>query len=366
MFYSLLVYSLLILFLYFSSFIAGRNSLQYERVAFRRVWFPILCVSLVLGGRYNVGTDWENYRYIFDYIQTGKISESALEPFYLCLNYMVSILGLSASYFFTLVVFLQLTLVYYVFRDNPKIFALGVLFYLLCLLPISLNIIRQSIAICIFFYATRFIESSAKKYLLMIIIAGLFHYSSLVLLPVFLLRHKIFAFLDKRYISIPLYIATLFLGSLLIVPLLELVPIDLLGAKYQNSLNNADIEMTVNSGLGIMINNFLHVCILLCLPLFNRFPEKKSYLLIVYRIFLVGLLFSNIFGVSEYLSRLVLPLVSLKVILLPYVIYSLLHTSKNYEFFSGIIFVLLYILLFVFSVLNGAGGISPFMFKWIQ
>ena len=52
----------------------------------------------------------------------------------------------------------------------------------------TLNAVRQGVAISLVFFASTFILKADKvKYILMIIIAGLFHISALLLLPVYFL-----------------------------------------------------------------------------------------------------------------------------------------------------------------------------------
>ena len=146
-------------------------------------------------------------------------------------------------------------------------------------------------------------------------------------------------------------------------PILNLVPIDLLGYKYSNNLNNADLEMTVNSGLGMIINHILNVCILWYLPnLKLAFAEKSKYLINVSRVYVLGIILANIFGISVFLSRLPLPMVMLKVILVPYVYYHLTHSRSLYRSLIAYGLILSYLLLFIVSILNGAGGVSPYSF----
>lgn len=362
--YSLLIYGTLVLLLYCNSVLTCRTKQQI--VHYHGLLFSFIIISIFLGGRYNVGTDWGNYKDFYDYIATNGINWDNLEPLYLLLNRTISITGFSSSFFFFCISIIQLSIVYFVFKDDKRIFALGMLVYFLCCLPISLNIIRQSLAICIFLYAIRYIGNSPLKYILLITVAGLFHYSSFILLCVYVLSYKCFSFIDNRRLSVILYILSVFGGAVLLGPILNLVPIDLLGYKYSNNLNNADLEMSVNSGIGMIVNHVLNVIILWYLPkLKTAFAEKSYYLMVVSRAYIFGIILANIFGVSVFLSRLPLPLVMLKVILVPYIYYYLIYSKSLHKTFIAYGLIFSYILLFVVSVLNGAGGISPYSFKWL-
>lgn len=362
--YSLLIYGFLVLLLFLSSTIVSRT--KQRTIHYRGLLFAFIVISIFLGGRYNVGTDWANYKDYYDDIAANGISWGNIEPLYLLLNRTISITGFSSSFFFFCISIIQLSIVYFVFKGDKRIFALGMLVYFLCCLPISLNIVRQSLAICIFLYAVKYIGNSPLKYISLIAIAGLFHYSSFILLGVYVLNYKWFSFIDNRNLSIILYILSIFGGAILLGPILNLVPIDLLGYKYSRNLNDADLEMTVNSGIGMIVNHVLNVIILWYLPKLKVvFVEKSHYLMIVSRAYILGIIIANIFGVSVFLSRLPLPLVMLKVILVPYVYYCLTHSRSQYRTMLAYVLILLYILLFVVGVLNGAGGISPYAFKWL-
>ena len=362
--YSLLIYGFLVLFLFVNSSIVSRS--KQRTIHYRGLLFAFIIISIFLGGRYNVGTDWANYKDYYDDISANGITWGNIEPFYLLLNQIVSITGFSSSFFFFCISIIQLSIVYFVFKDDKRIFALGMLVYFLCCLPISLNIVRQSLAICIFLYAVKYIGNSPLKYISLIAIAGLFHYSSFILLGVYFLNYKLFSFLDNRKLSVILYILSVFGGAVLLGPILSLAPIDLLGYKYSNNLNNADLEMTVNSGIGMIVNHILNVIILWYLPnLKSAISEKINYLTVVSRAYIFGIILANVFGVSVFLSRLPLPLVMLKVILVPYIYYYLTRSKNLHKTFIAYGLIFSYILLFVVSVLNGAGGISPYSFKWL-
>lgn len=362
--YSLIVYGFLVLILFCSSFLVSR--INQRTIRYNGLLFAFVVISIFLGGRYNVGTDWANYKDYYDDIAANGITWGNIEPLYLLLNLTISITGFSSSFFFFCISIIQLSIIYFVFKDDKRIFALGMLVYFLCCLPISLNIVRQSLAICIFLYAIRYIGNSPPKYILLIIVAGLLHYSSFILLGVYVLKYKWFSFIENRKLSVILYILSVFGGAVLLGPILNLVPIDLLGYKYSNNLNNADLEMTVNSGIGMIVNHVLNIIILWYLPKLQViFDEKSNYLMVVSRAYILGIILANIFGVSVFLSRLPLPLVMLKVILVPYIYYYLTHSKSLHKNFIAYGLILSYILLFVVSVLNGAGGISPYSFKWL-
>lgn len=363
--FSILVYGFIVLLIYMSVDIARRTDFSRSRIPVAHIFFSVLIIAVILGGRYDVGTDWPNYKGYYDDIRSNGLTSWGLEPLYLLLNAAVAFFDVSSSYFFLVISMIQFLLVFCYFRHDPKICAYGMLFFVLCLLPSTLNIVRQSLAICIFIYSMKYIDKSFFKYFICIVCAGLFHYSSFILVLVYLLCAKFFKFLERPAAVLVLYLATVLFSHIFIDIILSFVPVDMLGYKYLNNFNNVETQMAVTSGIGIMINNVLHLAIICSVPLLKSYEDKAKHLMVIYRIFAVGILFNNIFGISEFLSRIVLPLVSLKVILLPYIVYRLIHTTSLLKYVSALALIVIYLGLFFIGVKNGAGGISPYVFDWL-
>ena len=173
-----------------------------------------LFLALLGAFRYRVGTDYVTYENIFNNISTGG-EELLLEIGYYYLIELVSSMGGNAQMLFFLTFTLTTYLYYNSFRYymkyiNHKSYMLIVLFIFLFLLYFfSLTIVRQALAIAIFFYATRYIiEKKPIYYFILILVATTIHFSVFIMLPLYYIIMKKFS---KKFIFLFLIISFLFL-----------------------------------------------------------------------------------------------------------------------------------------------------------
>lgn len=334
------------------------------------VLIPILVVSLVIGLRYDVGTDWRNYREFYEYVLTYGVSwdgmyNSIMEPFYYLLNGLIAFWNMPYQILFILIMTFHLYLLCKSFDLFLWLLPIGLFFYCTLVFAMSLNIHRQTLAFCIFLYAIKYyLKGNFLKYAGVIFVATFIHYSSLILFFVYLLRNKFFSFLDNRWICLSLYFSAFYLfNSFLafIVPFLEL---HVENAKYLTSISVlGNMDMDVSSGLGILIYHFLDICII-----WNS--KRLSYVFssvhfnLIFRLFLVGILLSNMFGNDVFLSRVPLALESLRFLMLSFWVYNLIRCKgTTFSYTCGISICLVCIGLFCMSILNGNSGCSPFQFS---
>lgn len=367
-----LVYLGLTAFVTFSPLVSCKLKKNWHTYWLVGVFIPVLIVSIVLGGRWNVGTDWDEYRGYYNSIMTfgltwTEILSNSLEPIYLLLNVFIATFNLSSSYFFTFIALLHFICYAFVYRRNWQILPLGFFFFMVFFLPLMLNIQRQTLAICVFFLSTFYIGKSAIKFFIGIVFAYFIHYSSIVLFPLFFVSKNIFSFLENRFLAIIFYVGSILLSGPLNTIVSIIFSMFVSNEKYIKNMEEVSIEMEVFSGLGIIASHIINLTIIMCskkLCLSTALSSLNVHA--IYRCFLIGCLSSNVFGLSMFLSRVSFALTSLKIILLPCLCYLLLtsRTSLASKFFAfGLI--LLSLSMFVASISNGAGGISPFTFYWV-
>ena len=256
----------------------------------------------------------DNYEYTRMYLQ---ILETGEVPFYIetkevgykLVNQFFALLDLQPIWlfgFFTLLTWLFFTSA---FKNYSHLFALG-LFFTICngFLLWSFNGVRQSVAIMIFFYATKFVMSGDwKKYTIWMCVAMLFHYSAILMLPVYLFRYVAFnrvAFMVLFALSIG------FLGNDIFVEILKSTLISIVEAigistGYEHYvLKDAfkmDPESGNHSGLGVILRLASTFYILfLGKMVLKRMPEFEFY----YACFLIAALLQNLFFGVEVIGRL--------------------------------------------------------------
>lgn len=137
----------------------------------------------------SIGPDTISYYYSFNYISnysslSEAIASSRMEPGYVALNYFFSYLGL--TYFHMQIVisaFVIGSIAYFVYLYSDSVAFSFFLFLANNLLFGTMNVVRMWIAVSILLFSIRPIQSGkVLQFCFMIMIASLFHYSSLIFL----------------------------------------------------------------------------------------------------------------------------------------------------------------------------------------
>lgn len=153
-----------------------------------------LSLWLISGVRSFVGTDFTAYKNYFDILNYYSLSYHEYEIGYYLLNYLVRLFTNDAQYLFLITSFIVIFLTTRTLKEYSVSYMLSIfLFITLYFYYNSFNILRQYIAVSIVFYSVRYIlRDNSKKYILTILIASLFHNTSLIMIPFYwLLKMKI-------------------------------------------------------------------------------------------------------------------------------------------------------------------------------
>lgn len=286
-------YSLVILFaVLFSAFAQrSKNSITFKI----NYSLSFLILFFILGFRNYSGIDDPSYISIFNEVaQVGwieKFRTSTMEPGYLFLNYVVSIFTDNYLYMQLVSAFIPLYLFYFTFNKYKSVINLPSAIFLFCCLiyfqMLSVSLIRMFIAISIVFCAYSYIlQKKTLKYVGLILIASLFHYSAF-----FAIIFTYFS-LDKQYLQRKAvrFIIVLFLLIPIIYISVSKFLVPLLGARYSayGTIGNLHINITNFDTIPFV---FL---LLLYLRKFN--DGEKHY----YKLFMVIFSFSSI--ISFYSS----------------------------------------------------------------
>lgn len=143
--------------------------------------FIILMSSL----RYNFGVDYTTYLDAFNRIKSG-IYIDQFELGYMWLNKIVAGIGLNFNFLLFIIALFNCVLLYLTIEENVQKHKWVAMFIYLTYFDMffySLSAIRQSIAISIFLYASKYIRNKELgKYLGWICLASLFHKSAIILI----------------------------------------------------------------------------------------------------------------------------------------------------------------------------------------
>lgn len=183
------------LFLYIASFTLAAVLMHLGLKRDQRVYIglslliPILLASL----RFSVGTDYNTYVSLYNNLSSLSLAEfinadSTLEITFFALAKLSAFITGDPTFFFAVSSFITMLFFYLgLKRLNIKHKALVYFLFLLIIFPLTLNLVRQGIAISICFYAFTFmIERRPWQYILWVLVAGLFHTTAFLLLPIYL------------------------------------------------------------------------------------------------------------------------------------------------------------------------------------
>ncbi|PAB01867.1 EpsG family protein [Enterococcus canintestini] len=268
------------------------NGILKKSIFFLLAFFPLIVLS---GQRFFVGTDYGNYLAIYKQIGEMNLRElidksKYLEPLYVFFNKISYILsnGNEKAIFYSsaLLIFLILYLTLLKMKEKFKIsLTLGTYIFLFFFFPLTLNIIRQMIAIVFVLYAFLFLlEKKSLAFLTLIFFASGFHNSAIILFPLVALnfiRENKYKYLFFLILLSPMFVASV----------LELLPsINLFSrylAKYSIQRNSISIFDVIEASF------FLIPIFLNRKKILKVFPESKP-------LFLISLLIIPIVVVSSY------------------------------------------------------------------
>lgn len=298
-------------------------------------WLLFIFMSIILGYRCNVGTDFDSYK---EYYDDGIYY---LEPGF---NFLCSIIqqfsGDAYDMFYTIsfisLFFITLAL------NNKKVyyFPTAVLCFIFTFIFLS-NGIRQGVAISIFFYAYKFIEErNFKLYICFIGVAALFHYSILIVLPLYFIANKYY----KVYVYVIIYLVSLILALLGKGIMAYIEPYVSFNSRYGALLSNEN-SSTFDGylSLGILSQLILYLFLLslsLKCKIYERFP-------VIFNLFFLAVVFFNLRLSSYLFNRVEIIFSWFQYIIIPLIINS--RQIIRYRQFIIAIIIVVYFTLFIHS-----------------
>ena len=328
---------------------------------------PTVVFTLILGLRYNVGVDYLSYESIYN-SQTDQILFQHTEPLYTLLSFILHQSGIPYYGLVCIISCIFFILFIKSFSDYPHLKNWGIFFlFVTGVLFVFLNVQRQAIAFCIFFYSIRYIyKRFFLKYLLCIFLAMGFHYSAILLLPLYFLGKIKRCLIDKLSIQLLLYIFIFALRAKIEILLIQIALL-FAPAKYAGYAERLLIwRVDLGSGMGVALSHGIDVLIIILLNIIHKQQTNHpTYFFLIQRIWLIGTYLELILESNMVLSRIPLYMTPLKIILLSYIFYHITNTWKKQK---GILIIFtfipffLYLLYFVMLIKNGSSLCSPYQF----
>jgi transmembrane protein EpsG len=167
------------------------------------LFFLFLVFWLVAGLRYETGVDWPGYTIFFNHIDNitnlfagsfASIKNSEFEIGFTLLNSALKLFTNNVQVLFLLIAFVTNIMLFISLKNYSSHIFVSLMIYFSTLYFITdMDVIRQCIALNIFFYSLKYIiDKSIYKYFLVIFIASLFHQTALLLLPMYFFLNKQF------------------------------------------------------------------------------------------------------------------------------------------------------------------------------
>jgi hypothetical protein len=319
----------------------------------------LLVLIIFCSFRFFVGNDYEGYYQGYNVLLRSNFDFSRLywEPGFYILARISSIFN-ETGYIFLIGISSVLTFsfLYKALKIQGDLlwgFYLTTTFGLLIMVN---DQIRQGLALSIFFYSLKFIQKNKfYKYLLAILIASLFHYSALLLIPIFLIR--------KVSVRKTLWLVLIF-GSFLgtyfnlfisiFFQLIENIPY--YGILYAERERFFDL-VEINSGIAILFKNFVAILFLLFFTGSSRNIYRNLYL--------GGVVLGNIFLGFMPGERISFYLYYTMIFAIP-LLYNQSISGRSRQLFIGLMSIIfLYFLIQNFFALEKHGAI-PYRTLWFE
>lgn len=263
----------------------------------------LFILILIAGLRYKVGGDSQNYFNYFDKIPflstlpNYDFIDSPYDPFWIVLSSMSKTLINDFTFFQIIHAIIVNTIIFW-FIKKYAMFRFTAVFLYLCgaYLYFNMEIMRESLAICVFLLAyPSFREKKWFNYYAMAIAAFLFHSSAIIL----------FLFPLLRYVKMNLFnfiiIGLVFIVSVYFREIIDLVLFTSRISEKFNAYSNVQLNI-----FGI-ISNFLFYCLIPFVIVqlnnrLNRFESKFEELIFLY--FFLAMVFLYIPGFARFLNYL--------------------------------------------------------------
>lgn len=290
-----------------------------------------LAILVIIAGiRKDVGVDYYGYQLLIDNFSyySPLYSFFKYEPLFIITILVLNISQSSYIYFFFIYAFFTWFFFYLSFRNNIQILPFVLVFIILNGFYFwTFNGVRQAVAITLFAFSINFIISkSFLKYAITILVGLLFHYSIILLLPLyFIVNNKILDKIFNRISLLFLYFITLLFSELDVLREISQY-VFILIPKYGVHINNMyTLTNEQNTGLGIIFNHITNIFIIVISKyVISKIPKSKLY----FNIFFIGMLLANMVEGIQIFGRFVIYFTFFKYYVLGYITYYLLKQSN--------------------------------------
>jgi hypothetical protein len=333
----------------------------------------IILYSFIIGCRYYVGIDYEAYlEWYLELKQTG-IYPREIEFGYEWLNYFLYFLGAHYAFLFIILAFLQILFFYKSLEKFSFLIPWYIFFFFTYLLMFSsMNIMRQTLAYFLFFYALNLaIDKQYLRALLYCLLGFSFHKSIVIAIALFPLLG--FDWFKNKYVQIALLLfVTVFASQILAIALEIASPIvSLIGYGYYVENLDYMYEITEEGAVGAGTARILFFILDMSIIWYSDELKTtfKSYdFYKYYNIYFLGAFMDRIVYDNFILARTNDYLLNFRVLILSFLCYYLFAsaTEKIPKVVLGSTIALMMLAFFYRAIYNSAAQTSPFNFIFFE
>lgn len=359
MFQSLVSYSIIItLMLFFTKvnivYLNGKKDFINKSFWSTEILIILLLFTIFFGIRYDVGKDYINY--LTSYLN-GSYVNGKYEPLFFLITDICYGFDIHPTIYFSIFCFIQIFFFFYSFKNERYLYPLLVVFLFFNGEFLTwMNIIRQSLAMCVWLYSINFInEKKLFHYFAFGVIACLFHRSAIVLFVFYPLLKNEKDYFKSISLQLFLFFLTFIIKNAFEELILHIEPIiiqfqSIIGGE-KNVYGSYNLERMLDefntesrgTGLAYLFKIIVWVMIIFYSKKLKSFYNNRKFN-ICYFFFFISLLFFYVLPEGTIsLSRPFRYLYIFQTIMLSYFIFYLLRCN-SYRYNK----VLAYILIIAF------------------
>lgn len=287
--------------------------------------FIVLTLIFLAGFRYECGADFDSYKEIYNDVNENNYL-SICEPVFGILNYGIKSF-FSFPVFLLVIASLSLCLKSKVIlKYSCCPFYSLLLYFMSVFLTQDMGQIRQGLAVSVCWCAFPFLaERKMRKYILLVVLASLIHFSAFICLLVFFFRNLKLTYINTIITFVVCICMGQFVYSLL-------GNIDILGSFLQFKLHSYWGNDEYGSAIGLNWGIVLHLIVMFLLlryyDILKLDDEIKKIFVISY--FIGNCVYFLCMQIEIMAGRLSLYYISLDIILIPIIVYSVFNNRSRF------------------------------------
>ena len=346
------------------------NVVPYKKIEIYNRPFLLLSIliyTIIIGCRYDVGIDWLGYKTTLEELIRTGAPDRDIEYGYFLIMKIVDILRLHYVFLFIFIAFLQIGFIYLRAKDFNKVFPfLLIFFFTMGNFIYCLNIMRQMIAFSIIFYGTKFIvNKNIKAWLIICILAILFHKTAILCLPFYFFNKNFF---KNRLILVLVLVSIYLLFKYFIAEktdvLLGISNILFNRETSIESLYSQNREGMIHDGSGLfdLAEVFFYSIMLYHYHESGKCYKKKGFYLF-FNLTSIGIILFPLVSFNILLDRIIYYFGAFKFVTFGFYAHYFIFVRKNiYLNIIGIFIIIAYFLTFLMAIYNCSNQCSPFQF----